>query len=93
VAILGRRAPDVEPRLARQIALVTAQLRESGLYKPPGIAETLDWAQALDLIGVQQLDAQSVDATLGTLLKYREDQERVRGSLLEEAIEKALAAS
>ncbi|MDH3704853.1 MAG: MoxR family ATPase [Acidimicrobiia bacterium] len=93
VAILGLRAPDVDQRLARQIASVTGHLRESGLYKPPGIAETLDWAHALALVGVDQLDAAMVDATLGALLKYREDQDRVRGSLLEEAIEKALAAS
>ncbi|MGI9601235.1 MAG: AAA family ATPase [Acidimicrobiales bacterium] len=93
VAILALRAPSVPERLARQVAAVTAQMREAGLYKPPGIAETLDWAQALELIGVEELDAASVDATLGALLKYREDQERVRASLLEEAIEKALAAS
>ncbi|MDH4170034.1 MAG: MoxR family ATPase [Acidimicrobiia bacterium] len=93
VAILARRAPGVSDRLSRQVASVTGSLREAGLYKPPGVAETLDWAQALELIGVEELDAAAVDATLGTLLKYREDQERVRGSLLEEAIEKALARS
>ena len=79
--------------MARQVATVTGRLRSAGLYKPPGIAETLDWAQALGLVGAEELDAESVDATLGALLKYREDQERAQGSLLEEAIEQALAAS
>jgi hypothetical protein len=48
------------------------------LYKPPGVAETIDWATALGLLGVGQLDDDTVAATLGTVLKYREDQERVR---------------
>jgi hypothetical protein len=49
-----------------------------GLYKPPGVAESLDWAEALLLVGVDDLDASAIDTTLGTLLKYREDQDRVR---------------
>ena len=64
--------------LARQVAAATERLRDLHLYKPPGVAETIDWAQALSALGVQQLDERTVAATLGTVLKYREDQERVR---------------
>ncbi|MDP6215149.1 MAG: MoxR family ATPase, partial [Acidimicrobiales bacterium] len=60
------------------VALVAAQLRVMGLYKPPGVAESLDWAEALVLVGVDDLDPAAIDTTIGTLLKYREDQDRVR---------------
>ena len=78
VDILRVRAPHVPVSLARDVALVAAQLRDMGLYKPPGVAESLDWAEALILVGVDDLDASAIDTTLGTLLKYREDQDRVR---------------
>jgi MoxR-like ATPase len=78
VDILRVRAPHVPVSLARDVALVAAQLRDMGLYKPPGVAESLDWAEALVLVGVDDLDASAIDTTLGTLLKYREDQDRVR---------------
>ena len=78
VDILRVRAPHVPVSLARDVALVAAQLRDMGLYKPPGVAESLDWAEALLLVGVDDLDASAIDTTLGTLLKYREDQDRVR---------------
>ena len=78
VAIVRLRAPGVGEQLARQVAAVTAEVRGLGLYKPPGVAETIDWAQALATLGSTTLDERAVDATLGTVLKYREDQERVR---------------
>lgn len=78
VEILRVRAPHVPVSLARDVALVAAQLRGMGLYKPPGVAESLDWAEALVLVGVDDLDAAAIDTTIGTLLKYREDQDRVR---------------
>ena len=78
VDILRVRAPHVPVSLARDVALVAAQLRDMGLYKPPGVAESLDWAEALLLVGVDDLDASAIDTTRGTLLKYREDQDRVR---------------
>jgi len=62
------------------------------MYKPPGIAETLDWANALHLLAETELTEASVDATLGTLLKYREDQERARRAGIESVIEIALGA-
>jgi MoxR-like ATPase len=79
VAIVALRAPDVPERLARQVAAAVEGLRAEGLYKPPGVAETIDWADALATIGRATLDEASVLATLGTVLKYREDQLRVRG--------------
>lgn len=78
IEILRVRAPHVSVSLARDVALVAAQLREMGLYKPPGVAESLDWAEALVLVGVDDLDEAAIDTTIGTLLKYREDQDKVR---------------
>ena len=89
LAILRVRVPDVPEVLARQVAGAVESLRGLGLYKPPGVAETIDWAQALTLMGRAGLDASTVDATLGAVLKYREDQERVRGGGLERVVEAA----
>jgi len=92
VAIIERKAPEVPGSLARQVASATQQFRDMGMYKPPGIAETLDWANALNLLSEESLTAESVAATLGTLLKYREDQERARRAGIESVIEIALGA-
>ena len=78
VAIVRAKAPEVPERLARQTAMATGVVRELGMYKPPGVAETLDWANAMHLLGETELTEETVDATLGTLLKYREDQDKVR---------------
>ena len=78
VEILRVRAPHVPAALARDVAVVAAELRDMGLYKPPGVAETLDWAEALVLVGVDDLDAEAFETTIGALLKYREDQDRLR---------------
>ena len=90
VAIVRLRAPDVPERLARQVAAAVEGLRAEGLYKPPGVAETIDWAEALATLGRSTLDERTVTATLGTVLKYREDQERVRskgvGALVQAAV-------
>ncbi|MFP3906209.1 MAG: AAA family ATPase, partial [Acidimicrobiales bacterium] len=91
VAIVGLRAPEVPERLARQVASATATIRDLGLYKPPGVAETIDWASALALLGRGELTADTIDATLGTVLKYREDQERVRSHGLEALVTEAMA--
>jgi MoxR-like ATPase len=89
VAIVRLRAPDASEVLARHVAAAVAEMRELGLYKPPGVAETIDWAEALAMLGRDELDEASFAATLGTVLKYREDQERVRregiGALVAEA--------
>jgi MoxR-like ATPase len=87
VDIVELRVPGISRRLAQQVASVTEQIRELGLYKPPGVAETIDWAQALRLLGDDDITEAATSATLGTLLKYREDQQRVKahgiGALLE----------
>jgi MoxR-like ATPase len=90
VAIVRLRAPDVNDALARQVARAVEELRSMELYKPPGVAETIDWAQALGLLGRADLDAASVDVTLGTVLKYREDQERVRAAGVDALVRRAV---
>ncbi|MCW2545642.1 MAG: MoxR family ATPase [Mycobacterium sp.] len=76
VAILRSRLPEVTERLARQVATAAQALRGADLVKPPGVAETLDWARALLILGAGELDPASAAATLGAVLKYREDQDR-----------------
>jgi MoxR-like ATPase len=78
VAIVRLRAPGVGESLAREVAAAVERLRGMDLYKPPGVAETIDWATALAVLGRIELDEAVVDATLGTVVKYREDQQRVR---------------
>jgi MoxR-like ATPase len=82
VAIVRSRAPEVSAALARQVVEVVQQLRASDdLMKPPGVAETLDWARALQHLGTTELDLGTAAATLGALVKYRDDAERVRAAL------------
>ena len=90
VAIVRVRAPQVAESLARQVAGVVEQLRELNLYKPPGVAETIDWAQALAALGKADLDEDTVGVTLGTVVKYREDQQRVRDQGIGDLIRKAV---
>ena len=86
VEIIRIRAPKVSLLLTEEVAKAAAFLRDMDLYKPPGVAETIDWAEALVTIGVDDLDEDSVDETLGTLIKYREDQERVRSRGFDEIL-------
>nr|WP_323791790.1 MoxR family ATPase [Nocardioides sp.] len=82
VAIVRSRAPEVSESLAAQVVGVVQQLRHRGdLEKPPGVAETLDWARALEHLGTTELDLESSARTLGALVKYREDADRVRQAL------------
>lgn len=90
VAIVALKAPEVPAKLARQVAAATEAMRNMGLYKPPGIAETLDWAQALTLMGATDIDPATVEVTLGSVLKYREDQDRVRAGGIDELVERAI---
>ncbi|MFN0089173.1 MAG: AAA family ATPase [Acidimicrobiales bacterium] len=90
VAIVRLKAPDAPEALARQVAAATEAFRALGLYKPPGVAETLDWAQSLALLGAKQLDEAKVASTLGAVLKYREDQERVKAHGLDELVKQAV---
>ncbi len=92
VAIIGLRTDGADPSLAREVARAVAQFRSFGLYKPPGVAESIDWAQALGRLGVSSMSTDTVEATLGTVLKYREDQQRVRDHGLDEVVAKARGA-
>ena len=78
VDIVKLRVPQASETLARQLAGAVEALRGINLYKPPGVAETIDWATALGRLGVTEINEQVVEQTLGTVLKYREDQTRVR---------------
>ena len=78
VAIVRTRMPDVGVRLAREVVSAVQLLRDQDLLKPPGVAETLDWTEALVALGADHLDAARAAATLGSVLKFREDQQRAR---------------
>jgi MoxR-like ATPase len=88
VEIVRLRVPGASERLARQVATAAAAIRANGVYKPPGVAETIDWASAVVALGHEALDVAIADVTLGTVLKSREDQARIRafglGNLLVE---------
>jgi MoxR-like ATPase len=76
VEIVHLRVPEAEERLARQVAAAVEKLRAMDLYKPPGVAETIDWTEALVALGARELDESIVRSTIGSVLKYREDQQR-----------------
>jgi len=79
LAIIRARLPGLGERLASEAVAFVQRLRTSDLSKLPGVAETIDWAAALDSLGAQSLSAEDVDRTLGVLLKYQEDVVRIRG--------------
>ena len=87
VDIVRRRVKGASATLAVQVADAVSRMRASDIQKPPGIAEAIDWVSALDLLGVEHLDVESADRTLGSVLKYSEDQEVVRAAGLEQLIE------
>jgi MoxR-like ATPase len=78
IAILRAKVPGLDERLARAVAAALQRLRGVDLFKPPGIAEGLDWARALLALDTHEIDETSLDLTLGSILKYREDQQRIR---------------
>ncbi len=80
LAILRVKVPAAAERLAREVVGFVQRLRTRDLFKLPGVAETLDWAQALVAMDRSSLDPATVDATLGVVLKYQDDIARVRGS-------------
>jgi MoxR-like ATPase len=91
VAIVKLRVPGIEAELARQVAGAVEALRELSLYKPPGVAETIDWATALGRLGATELDEHVVANTLGTVVKYREDRQRVEQHGMAHLVQQAIA--
>ena len=89
VEIVRRRVPGTSQQLAVEVAGALQRLRASDVQKPPGIAEAIDWVAALELLGVERLDAAAADRTLGSVLKYRDDQELVRAEGLDALVEAA----
>ena len=79
LAILQRRVPGAGAALARQIVAFVQKLRSIELYKQPGIAETIEWARALQVLDATALDPELLHSTLGLLLKYQDDIARVQG--------------
>ena len=88
LAILAVKAPNASSELARQIVGFVQNLRDEDLYKVPGVAETIDWAHALVQIDVIDLAPEVIDDTLGVLLKYQDDIEKIRGHEASRILEK-----
>ena len=90
--IVRRKVPAASAALAAQVVAFVQSLREEDLFKRPGIAETLDWAEALTHLGARALDEAVVAASLGLVLKYQDDVETVRGPMARRLVEQAVAA-
>jgi MoxR-like ATPase len=84
--IVRRRVPGSSQQLALDVTQALRRLRGTDVQKPPGIAEAIDWVAALELLGADRLDAAAADRTLGSVLKYREDQELVRADGIERLV-------
>ena len=89
IEIVSLRVPGIPERLAAQAAAFVQSLRGLDLAKPPGVAETIDWAHALAALGHAELDVQTVEETLGSVLKYHEDFAAVRDEALAALVEEA----
>ena len=92
IAIVQSRVPGANELLSRQVSRLVSELRSIGLFKPPGVAETIDWVMALTALGRTELDAASVEASLGAVVKYREDADRVRARGIDTLVESATNA-
>ena len=88
VEIIRRRVKGAAETLAVQVADAVSRMRESDVQKPPGIAEAIDWLAALSLLGIERLDPEAVELTLGSVLKYEEDQDVVRAAGLEQLVQR-----
>jgi len=86
ITILSARVPDIEEKLTRQVCKFMQLVRTQDFYKRPGIAETIDWAQALLSLGISELEPDTVDATLGCILKYKGDIEKLQGDNLAQMV-------
>ena len=93
IEIVRLRVPGIPERLAAEAAAFVRELRGLDLAKPPGVAETIDWAMALNALGRRELDAEVVEQTLGSVLKYREDIDAVSDETLARLVDEARAAA
>jgi MoxR-like ATPase len=93
IEIVRLRVPGVPERLAAEAAAFVRGLRRLDLAKPPGVAETIDWAHALAALGREEIDAAIVEQTLGSVLKYREDIDAVRDDALAELVDEARSSA
>ena len=92
-AILAAKAPGVPAALSAQVVEFVQRLRGEDLFKLPGVAETIDWAQALTYLNQKELAPQAVDETLGVLLKYQDDIAKVRGAEVARLVTEAQQAA
>ena len=88
--IVSAKLPEAPRRLAQQVTGFIQELRETELYKIPGVSETIDWTSALLALNQTELDAQVIDDTLGIMLKYQDDIELVRGEPVRNILERSL---
>ena len=91
VAIVRQRVPEASAVLTEQVARAVGVLRSQDLLKPPGVAESIDWTLALVALGAERLDAGLATATLGAVLKYREDQAHAKRLDVQQMIQTAIA--
>lgn len=89
--IVQRKIPKINKSLGKQVVAFVQALREMDIYKLPGIAETLDWSNALIKLGTKELTSQVTEDTLGTLLKYQDDIEKVEGEVTHSLVQRAIA--
>ena len=87
LAILRLKLPGIPQQLAQQVVDFVQQVRQEEIYKPPGVSESLDWAEALSHLNVRTLEPAVVDATLGFILKYQDDVNKVQGKVTEKLLE------
>lgn len=92
LSILAAKVPEASGHLARQICTFTQGLRQIDLFKSPGMAETIDWAEALLALGSTELTDEMVEDTLGVVLKYQEDVDKLRGDVSQRLVARALNA-
>jgi len=84
--IVRLKLPHIGPRLAEQVVAFVQALRQKELYKLPGVAETLDWAEALGHLQTERLDAAAINYTLGIILKYQDDVDKIRGEIMRDEL-------
>ncbi len=93
MAILRLKLPGIPEELSRQVVDFVQQVRQQEIYKAPGVSESLDWAQALGHLSVRSLNASVVNATLGFILKYQDDVNKIQGAVTEKLLERVLNES